>query len=146
MDRNQALGLRPPLAQAHAELHAAVWASGVPVTVLELCRLRMAQLLRCEPAMAERTQVAVVAGLTESRIGRLAQWPSDPEFDRTDRACLEFTELFVIDHHSITDDQASAVRAQLGEAGFVAFTTALSVWENQHRFDNAIAAALPLEV
>jgi alkylhydroperoxidase family enzyme len=135
-ERRDVLALRPELADAHEALHAAVWASGVPAETLELCRLRMAQLLDARRAMAERSPQA--AGLDDARVAALGRWPSATCFTDAERACLGFAELFVLDHHSITDEQAAAVVAALGEPGFVAFTTALSVWENQHRFDIAL--------
>jgi alkylhydroperoxidase family enzyme len=141
--RDQLLELRPPLAEAHRNLIDALWASDVPSPVLELCRLRMAQILRCTPALAQRYEAPLAAGLSESKIEKLSQWPSDPCFSETERVCIEFAELFVIDQHAITDTQAESVRGLLGEAGMVAFTTALGVWENQHRFDNALGSAIP---
>lgn len=135
-DREGLLGLRPELAAAHDALHAAVWSSGVPVETLELCRLRMAQLLDARRALAERTPAA--AALTEERIAALGRWTSAECFTDDERACLAFADGFVLDHHGITDELAATVVAALGEAGFVAFTTALSVWENQHRFDIAL--------
>jgi alkylhydroperoxidase family enzyme len=141
--REELLDLRPPLRAAHQRLVEAIWASGVPAPALELCRLRMAQILRCAPALTERYEAPIRAGLTESKIAKLAQWPRDPAFDDTERACIEFAELFVIDQHAITDIQAEHLRNLLGEAAMVAFTTALGVWDNQHRFDNALAIALP---
>jgi alkylhydroperoxidase family enzyme len=141
--RDGLLSLRAPLADAHNKLVDAIWASGVPAPVLELCRIRMAQLLRCPTALAERYAAPLQAGLNEVKIGKLSQWPTDPNFDATERACIEFAELFVIDQHAITDEQAAAVRRVLGEAGIVAFTTALAVWESQHRFENALSATIP---
>ncbi len=140
---NDLLSLRPPLADAHAKLIEAIWASDVPAPLLELCRLRMAQILRCSQALAQRYEAPRIAGLTELKIEKLSQWPSDPSFDESERACIEFAELFVIDQHAITDAQAESVRRLLGEAGIVAFTTALGVWENQHRFENALGTAVP---
>lgn len=134
-DRGDVLALRPELAAAHERLLDAVWAAPVPAATLELCRLRMAQLLDCRPALAER---APGAPLAPERIERLSRWATDPSFDDAERACLAFAELFVVDHHAITDEQAGAVRDALGEPGFVAFTTALAVWENQHRLDIAL--------
>ena len=134
-DRAMILALRPELAEAHERLIETIWRSAVPPETLELCRLRMAQLLDSRPALRERTEGVA---LTEQRVEKLAQWPSDPAFTADERACLAFAELFVIDQHAITDEQAAAVTDALGHAGFVAFTTALAVWENQHRFDNAM--------
>jgi alkylhydroperoxidase family enzyme len=135
IDRREVLELRPELAAAHHRLHATIWECGIAPSILELCRLRMAQLLQCAPALAERSPRIDVA---EERVAHLAQWPTNPLYSDDERTCLEFAELFVIDQHAITDGQAEAVRQALSESGFVAFTTALAIWENQHRFDNAL--------
>ena len=138
-ERAEVLELRPELAEAHAALLEAVWAGPVPASTLELCRLRMAQLLDARRALTERSPQA--AGLDEACVAGLNRWASDASFDDAERACLAFTELFVVDHHAISDAQAAAVVAALGEPGFVALTTALAVWENQHRLDIALGVS-----
>jgi alkylhydroperoxidase family enzyme len=139
--RADALGLRPELAAKHLRLLDAIWAGPVSPVILELCRLRMATLLRCAPALAERSAAATAAGLTEDHIARLPSWPHDPAFSDAERACLEFAEKFVIDHHSITDEDTAAVVAAVGEPGAVALATALGVWECQHRLDKALGVS-----
>ncbi|MFM7535638.1 MAG: hypothetical protein ACKO91_07580 [Acidimicrobiales bacterium] len=136
-ERDAALALLPGLAEAHRHLHAAVWDGSVPAPVLERCRLRMAQLLGARRALDERSAPAVAAGFDDEN-SAVAQWPTDPRLDDGARACLAFAELFVIDPHAIDDSQAAAVVAAYGEAGLVTLTTALGIWENQHRFDNAL--------
>jgi len=132
------LGALPALAAAHERLLDSIWAGPVSPVTLELSRLRMATLLSSGAALAERTDAATAAGLTEDRIGRLAQWPSDPTFSHEERTCLAFVENFLIDHAQISDDDVRALTDVLTEAGVVTFTTALVVWDNQHRFDNAL--------
>lgn len=136
--RDEALGLRPELAAEVRRLHEAIWAGPVSPVTLELCRLRMATLLRSPAALAERTEAARDAGCDEARIAALPSWPTNPAFSPEERACLAFAEAWVIDPHSITDDDAAAVTAALGADGMVTFTTALGVWDGQHRFDNAL--------
>ena len=138
--RDEILALRPELALAHRRLINAIWQSQVPPETLELCRLRMAQLLRSQLALSERSEPEN-AQLSEGRIGQLSQWPTDPLYSADERTCLEFTELFVIDPHAISDELAARVRAVLGDAGMVGLTTALAVWENQHRLDTILEAA-----
>ena len=96
-DRAGLLTLRPELAASHDRLIAALWSGPISPSVLELCRLRMAMLLRCAPALAERSRAAKAHGLAEETIARLADWPTDPAFGPTDRACLTFAEVYVID-------------------------------------------------
>jgi hypothetical protein len=57
---------------------------------LELCRrLRIAQILGCHEALRARTPRAVAAGLDESLVAALAQWPTDRRFDGGLRTCLD---------------------------------------------------------
>ena len=139
--RAEVLGARPELAAAHQRLLATIWAGPVRPVTLELCRLRMAMLLGSAAALSERTPAALDAGLTEDRIGRLAQWPTDPAFSHEERVCIAFVEQFLIDHNAISDEDVHALTDVLTAEGVVTFTTALIAWDNQHRFDNALRVA-----
>ena len=136
--RAEVLSVRPELAAAHQRLLDTIWAGPVSAVTLELCRLRMAMLLASTAALAERTAAATAAGLTEDRIARLAQWPSDPSFSDEERTCIAFVESFLIDHNQISDDDVRALTDVLTPEGVVTFTTALVAWDNQHRLDNAL--------
>ena len=136
--RAEVLGVRPELAAAHQQLLATIWAGPVSPVTLELCRLRMAMLLTSTAALSERTPAALDAGLTEARIGLLAQWPSNPSFSHEERVCIGFVERFLIDHDQISDEDVRALTDILTAEGVVTFTTALIAWDNQHRLDNAL--------
>ncbi len=139
--RNDLLALRPELASDHQAILDEVWAGSVDPTVLELCRLRTAKVLGATTALAERTPAAVAAGLDEDKVSALASYVSDERFDAADRACIGFSEQYVIDVHGISPEQVAAVEAALGPKGVVTLTTALSMWELTHRFDNALGAS-----
>ena len=136
------LQLRPELAAGHAELLDVIWTQCDPV-LLELCRLRMAKLLGAVAAQAERSPEAVAAGLTADLVERLPAWPHDPAFGDAHRAALAFTEQFVVDHHGIPDDHVAALEGELGAEGVIVLTTALGVWDAQHRLDNALGVVAP---
>ena len=140
--RGELLGRLPDLAAAHSALLEEIWQRGDPV-LLELCRLRMATLMGATVAQGERSPAAVDAGLTEDLVARLPAWPSDDAFTDAQRAALAFTELFVIDHHGIDDEQVAAVHDALGPDGVVTLTTALGVWDGQHRLDLALGVVAP---
>lgn len=140
--RREVLALRPELAAEHDRLLDTIWAQGDPV-VLELCRVRMAKLMGAAAAQPERSPAAVAAGLTDDLVERIPAWPTDPAFSDTHRTALAFTEQYVIDHHGITDDHVQALEAALGAEGVVVLTTALGVWDNQHRLDNALGVTAP---
>lgn len=140
--RRDVLALRPELAAAHDALLDTIWEQVDPV-LLELCRLRMAKLMGAATAQAERSPQALAAGLTEDLVERLPRWPEDPAFTDAHRAAMAFAEQLVIDHHGTTDDQVAALTAALGAEGVVALTTALGVWDNQHRLDLALGVVEP---
>ncbi len=126
------LARHPDVRDALARSWAAAWRSVDPV-LLELCRLRIAMLLGCADEMAARTPEAVAAGLDESTVAALAMWPHDDRFGSRERACLAFTEQFVIDVAGLDDATAFAARAELGEDGLADFVNALLVVEQRQR-------------
>lgn len=78
--------------------------------ILEICRRRVAQLLRSEapPFASDVTDI--------------------------ETACLIFTDKFVLDPHGVTDEDAAAVVAHLGEPGMIAFVQALALFDGFARF------------
>ena len=96
----------------------------VPAEVLELCRLRQAQLHDCDFQWA-REEVALAVGKRDN----LRDWARDPVFTDAERACLAYTEVHAMDAQAISDEQADAVKAHFGEEGLVALTEALGVFD-----------------
>ena len=137
--RNDVLALHAPLAVDHRRLLDEIWGGSVDARILEYCRLRTATILSNQNAWDEpRSAAAVTAGLDESIVAELAQWPTHPGFDAATRACLGLAEQYVIDVHGITDTQVSELEGLIGPDGVVTLTTALAAWEITHRFDNAL--------
>jgi alkylhydroperoxidase family enzyme len=111
---DRVFGLRPNrYADLRALLAVFVERRLVDPVVLELCRLRLAQLLGCGSELAVRWQPAADAGLDEAKVAALALWPSHPSFTDGERACLTVAERFVLDPHGLTDDEAGP-RSTLG--------------------------------
>jgi hypothetical protein len=115
----------PEILEALDVVHQRAWATVEP-RLLELCRLRVAGLLGAE---TEADATLVSLDLFEA----LPQWPTSTRFDATDRACLAFTEQWVIDVASIPDECAAAVVEHLGPEGALNFTHALLVVEQRLR-------------
>ncbi|HEY8154747.1 MAG TPA: carboxymuconolactone decarboxylase family protein [Myxococcota bacterium] len=127
--------LRPNLFEAWRDFAALFWSRRlVDPVVLELCRLRVAQLLEARHPQSVRTPEALAAGLSESRIAGLASWWTRDDFSPTERACLRFAEQFVLDAKGISDADAAAVVGALGDAGTVAFVEALAIFDGFSRF------------
>ncbi len=115
----------PEILEALDAVHERAWAT-VDTRRLELCRLRVAGLLGVE---TEADATLVSPDLLEA----LPQWPTSPRFDAVDRACLAFSEQWVIDVASIPDGCAAAVVEHLGPEGALNFTHALLVVEQRLR-------------
>lgn len=138
--------VRPGLLRDFDHIRALLWSSDtVPVVTLELARLRVAMLLRCDAELVRRTPEAIAAGLDEQRVAALPRWPTDAAFSTGERACLAFAEQFVIDAKGVTDADVDALREALGDAGAVAFAVAMALFEGQTRAVLALGAVAPQE-
>jgi len=124
------LTLSPQVAARFAEMYRQVWCPPVAdPALLELARLRMAQLLRSDADQRLRFKPAVDAGLTEAKVADLPQWSTSPVFSDAERAVVAFTELFVIDAHAVGDEQCAAVTAALPRTAVAGLTLALAIFE-----------------
>ena len=72
----------------------------LPGRLLELLRIRSAQLGGCEPCMASRK----VEGATEEAVACLTNPALRGDLSIRERLALEFIELLATDHHKIGDD------------------------------------------
>jgi alkylhydroperoxidase family enzyme len=124
--------LCPEAFQALSGVVAATAEETDPV-LLELARIRIATLLQFPAEAARRSARARDAGLTEAKLADLPSWPTSPRFTARERACLSFTEQFVMDANGVTDAQVAAVTEHLGAAGCYAFVEAVSVLETFQR-------------
>ncbi len=136
---DRVLSMRPDLAELWHRLDAELWTDPTADPVLlELCRIRVAQLHRAEGSAGHRTPAAVAAGLTDELVEALPRWAVDDRFDEATRAALAVAELFVVDVHSVTDDQMAAVGEALGPSALTTFGTALAVWDGICRFERVL--------
>jgi AhpD family alkylhydroperoxidase len=128
-------GLRPNLFEAWRAFALLFWEKRLldPV-LLELVRLRVAQMHQAAFPLSSRRPEARAAGLDEAKIAELDRWWRSPSFDETERACLRFAEQFVLDAKGVTDEQALPVVQALGEAGTVALVEALAIFDGFGRF------------
>ncbi len=132
---------RPRYAAALADIETALWQQeAISPVLLELCRLRIAQLLGCEVALAHRTPEAVTAGLNEDVVRVLSQWPTDARFSDRARACLGYAEQLLIDAQSVSDEEADRVIDAVGQGGFLVLTYACGLFETTQRARLTIGA------
>jgi len=113
--------------------HDAAWSTVNP-EILELCRLRIAQLLGATSELAHRTPEAA---LHNDKYNSVAQWPTSSLFSEAEQACLSFTEEFVIDVANLGHATAVNVGELIGQQEFADFVSALLVIEQRIRISLA---------
>jgi len=123
----------PDVLQQLDAAYAAAW-DAVDPTILELCRLRVASMLGAADEHAHRSAQAPIE---ETKIQALSQWPLSPLFNEAERACLAFTEQFVIDVAGLDDATAIRVGETLGQQELANFVSALLVIEQRIRISLA---------
>jgi alkylhydroperoxidase family enzyme len=110
---------------------------------LELCRLRVAQMVESEFDQALRYRPAHDAGLGEAKIAALSDYPTSPLFSERERIVLEFTEQWVIQSSSITDDDVARLQTVMTPEDFMYFCKALSLIDQFARANSAFRLAPP---
>jgi alkylhydroperoxidase family enzyme len=113
----------------------------VEPTLLELCRIRVAQLVESAFDLSLRYRPAQEAGLTEAKIDALANYPESELFDARERVALEYAEQFVIQSSSISDADVARVQEQLNPTEFIYLTKALGVLDQFSRSNSAFRIA-----
>lgn len=129
LDRDATIRVVPDIAASFNKLYQALWTQPhLPADVLELCRLRLAQLHQC-PLELQRHDAAVA----DDKRNNLAQWNSHDSFSNAERACLAFTEVYAMDAQAITDELAAAVKSHYGDSGLVLLVEALGILDGMTR-------------
>jgi len=137
-------GLRPDLYDPFRDFYSLFWTRGlVDPVVLELCRLRVAQLVGNTSEQRVRYRPALDAGLDEEQVAALASWPTGPGFTDAQRAALAFAEQFVIDPHGIDHELRDQVADHLGVPGLVALCEILALFEGLCRFRTILGVPAP---
>ena len=131
--RSQACGLL-------VALNERVWQVSDP-TLLELVRLRAAQLIGNPAALRVRCPYADADGVSESKILALPDYPSSPLFAPAERDTLAFTEQFLIDVGGTTAAARAELIAHFGAEGARGLVAAIYVVEFTQRLQ-MIAARL----
>ena len=84
--------------------------------LLDLCRLRLAQLLGA---------TAELAGADEELLTRLGRWESSEDFDPGERAALSYAEQYHYDHRRLSQEQKDELAHHLPSGGTTGFVWAL---------------------
>lgn len=111
--------------------------SRVDPVLVEIARIRLAQLVESQFDQSIRYQPALDAGLTEEKIAALHDYPTSPLFNDRERAVVEFTEQFAMQSSSITDDDCDRLQQHLTPTEFIYLTKALGTADQFLRANSA---------
>ncbi|MDO8364484.1 MAG: hypothetical protein Q7V88_16445 [Actinomycetota bacterium] len=135
----QVLAHQPDVLAALSDAHEAAWLA-VDNDLLELCRLRIASLLGFPPALGAGHGAPQ---LRAEQVAELSQWPTSAAFSTAQRACLAYTEQYIVDVAAMPAELVAAVLAELGADGLLNFANALLVVEQRMRLHLMWARLLP---
>ncbi|MFN0096004.1 MAG: carboxymuconolactone decarboxylase family protein [Dehalococcoidia bacterium] len=121
------LSHRPELRDLYKRFYGAIWDEGLlPRSIVELCRLRIAQLHDCAAELAVRDPEA---GLSEEQLQQLDWWERSAAFSPAEKAALSLAEKMPWAHHQIEDAEYAELRNHLSEPQTVALTVALALMD-----------------
>jgi hypothetical protein len=81
--------------------------------------------------------------LDDALVAELPNWPASPRFSSAQRACLAFTEQYVVDVASIDDALVTDLSDAVGHDAVTNFVSALLVVEQRLRLSLAWGRLLP---
>ena len=125
----------PTLGQAISR-YRALLSSFMRPALVELCRLRIIQIVRGTDTVLIDPSDAEAAGVTPAQLAELATWYTSNQFDATERACLEFSEYFCYSAQSVSDEHVAAVSAHLTAEQLLCLTNAIWVSDSSERLYN----------
>jgi alkylhydroperoxidase family enzyme len=133
MNFAETFGLLPTTYARYAALEEQIWDGRIDHRLLEVCRLRIASLHRCQSELADQR-----ADIGAQRRANIAQWPTSELFSPDEKALLRFTEQYVIDAEGVTDAEAAGVTSVLSGPEVAGFTTAIATFDAICRFKIAL--------
>ncbi len=103
-----------------------------------LAQLASASVIGCSWCMDFGYYAAHSQGLDTSKLGEVPVWRSSTVFTAQERRVLEYAEAMTVTPPEVTDAMTEALRADLGEDGFVELTMMIAVENERSRFNSAL--------
>lgn len=131
-------------ATAFESMWQSLWSQDrVPPALLELCRLRLAQMHGAAEELEVAHPAARVPQAKRQSVIR-GRFATDGQFDPGEIAVLSLAEVYAQDPAAITDEMAEAVKGAYGDTGLVVLIEALGFIDGRirmARLANALARA-----
>ena len=119
------LAYRPELLALYKRFYGTFWDDALlPRSILELCRVRIAQLHDCEAELALSDPGSGVSPAQRAAIG---SWERAACFSPAERSALALAEKMPWAHHAITDEEHRELRGHFTQPQAVALTVALAL-------------------
>jgi alkylhydroperoxidase family enzyme len=122
-ERQAVLGLQANAVERWSKVLELSWAVTDP-ELLDLCRLRVAQLFACR---------AELAAADAEPLRALAAWRSAEVFSDLERAALAYTEQFVVDQNGVAGELEDELRRHLSQPELCNFVQALNAHDGYLR-------------
>jgi alkylhydroperoxidase family enzyme len=134
------LALRPELLHLYRDFYRRLWTDEpAPATLLELGRLRIAQVHDCPAEVAIRHARADV---NDARVAALAQWSTADCFSAVEQAVLRIADKVPYQYHDISDGEVAALRRHLSDPQVVGLMLALTLFDAHCRLRLALGVAV----
>jgi alkylhydroperoxidase family enzyme len=137
-DLDGVFGLLPDAYERFRTLYDSLWSdAGLDASLLEMCRLRIGMLLRCDGKSVDNRHVHTA--LPAEKLAALPLYAASPLFQPHERACIEFAEQYVLDPHGLTDGDFTRLREHFDDKQIATLTLAAAVFDATTRFQLALA-------
>jgi len=103
-----------------------------------LAEAATAALVGCSWCMDFGYYAAKSRGLNTSKLADVPRWRESAVFTDLERRVMEYAEAVTVTPPEVTDDMTEALRADLGEDGFVELTMMIAVENERSRFNHAL--------
>jgi AhpD family alkylhydroperoxidase len=103
-----------------------------------LAQLASASAIGCSWCMDFGYYAAHSKGEDTSKFEQVPFWRESTVFSAVERRVLEYSEAMTATPPEVTDEMAEALRADLGEDGFVELTMMVAVENERSRFNSAL--------
>lgn len=103
-----------------------------------LAQLASASVIGCSWCMDFGYYAAHSRGHDTSKLSEVPFWRESTAFTPLERRVLEYAEAMTVTPMEVTDEMAEALRADLGEDGFVELTMMVAVENERSRFNSAL--------
>lgn len=135
------MNLRPEYAAAWREADDALWdQDALAPELLEMCRLRIAQLLGVPDGLRDAGSREPRVRLDPSIVEQIPVWPTASGFSAQQKACLGFAEQVLLDAQGVEDEMAAELIDAIGDGGFLVLSYGCGFFETTLRARLLLAA------